>query len=116
MKKPWETEPNSTIFSHQGYKCEVKRVANLGHLCGYVTLPDNHPDVGKAYDDIDVSVHGGLTFGGCNTYGFDCAHLGDLIPFNPIDEQGVYRTMEWVIEETKRLADQFKAREKEVVK
>lgn len=30
---------------------------------GYVLLPRNHPFYGKDYDDIDVDVHGGLTFG-----------------------------------------------------
>jgi hypothetical protein len=116
MKKPWETEPNSTTFLHQGYKCEVKRMSELGHLCGYVTLPDHHPDTGKHYDMIKVDVHGGLTFADGNKFGFDCAHYGDLVPALPILDVGEYRTMEWVIEETKRLADQFKAREKEVVK
>lgn len=30
---------------------------------GYVILDQDHPDFGKHYDDIEVSIHGGLTFG-----------------------------------------------------
>lgn len=65
--------------------------------CGYVGLPPSHPDFEKEYDDIEVKVHGGLTFGEkCNGHichnpnngdpddlywvGFDCAHAGDLSP------------------------------------
>lgn len=33
-----------------------------GHFNGYVALCEGHPDYGKDYDDIDVEVHGGLTF------------------------------------------------------
>lgn len=29
---------------------------------GYVIIPKGHPMHGKPYDDIDVEVHGGLTF------------------------------------------------------
>jgi hypothetical protein len=29
---------------------------------GYVLIPENHPLHGKHYNDIDVDVHGGLTF------------------------------------------------------
>jgi hypothetical protein len=29
---------------------------------GYVIIPEGHPLHGKDYDDIDVAVHGGLTF------------------------------------------------------
>lgn len=31
---------------------------------GYVIIPEDHPMHGKHYDDIDVDVHGGLTFDG----------------------------------------------------
>lgn len=30
---------------------------------GYVLLPTNHPFYGIDYDDINVRVHGGLTYG-----------------------------------------------------
>jgi hypothetical protein len=57
----------------------------MGALCGYVRVPENHPDADKYYDDVQVEVHGGLTFG-CKTkeggvwFGFDCAHGWDYVP------------------------------------
>lgn len=66
------------------------------HHNGYVVLPKGHPSEGKDYDAINMSVHGGLTFGtkigkdrhwlpadlvkeakGRWMYGFDCAHYQD---------------------------------------
>lgn len=32
-------------------------------LCAYLGIPPEHPLAGKNYDDINLSVHGGLTFG-----------------------------------------------------
>jgi hypothetical protein len=75
----------------------------MGALCGYVGAPPGHPWHGAGYNDVDVSVHGGLTFaascqenapeghGICHVpepgrpadvwwLGFDCAHGGDVIP------------------------------------
>ena len=74
----------------------------LGHLCGYVGVPEGHPYFQVAEDDVDVSVHGGLTYaafcqeedrdhGICHIaepgepdrvwwLGFDCAHFNDLVP------------------------------------
>lgn len=62
----------------------------MGYRCGYVRVPVGHPWHGKDYDDVECSVHGGLTFsepdkpcdkGGPDDawwHGFDCAHCGDL--------------------------------------
>jgi hypothetical protein len=90
-----------------------------GYGCGYVTLPKTHPCYGKHYDDIDVQVHGGLTYGrkvtqkdiDSNTWpeltqedlgkwmvGFNTAHLGD----NSIDQDENY-----VIQETESLYQQL---------
>ena len=54
---------------------------------GYVGVPPGHPWFGKGYNDIDCSVHGGLTYGehkaptfepdGYYWVGFDCHHRGD---------------------------------------
>ena len=45
----------------------MKRIPNFhfdfGWGNGYVLLPINHPLYGKGYDDIDIEIHGGLTFG-----------------------------------------------------
>lgn len=34
----------------------------VGYANGYVAVPKGHPFFGKGYDDVNVSVHGGLTF------------------------------------------------------
>ena len=81
-------------WQYKGYKCYVFRVAeaHTEHHCGYAVLPPGHPDHGKPYDDIDVNVHGGLTYAqpgdehaeydypgkpGSYTIGFDCSHYRD---------------------------------------
>lgn len=33
-----------------------------GYANGYVAIFKNHPYYGKSYDEIDINVHGGLTF------------------------------------------------------
>lgn len=86
----WMDEPNRQEFEHAGLKCLILRNPELFHLNGYVALPKGHPWYGKGYDDIDVEVHGGLTFAregnghewerGYWWVGFDCAHAWDLVP------------------------------------
>lgn len=45
----------------------MKKIPNFhmefGWGMGYVLLPFNHPFYGKDYDDINIYIHGGLTFG-----------------------------------------------------
>ena len=89
---------------------------------GYVAIPKSHPifnKLPKDYNEIDVDIHGGLTFGEEATFidgeitpiignviidkpyfviGFDTVHFGD----------NMYKwTKEKVIEETKNLYDQI---------
>ena len=42
--------------------CRISRNLHFQTWNGYVGLPDEHPCSGKGYDDIDVNVHGGLTY------------------------------------------------------
>jgi hypothetical protein len=57
-----------------------------GFRCGYVRVDSGHPWHGKGYDDVDVTIHGGLTFSKADEpygngrdegwwFGFDCAHM-----------------------------------------
>lgn len=93
-KMQWQDEAT-------GLPCLVVR-NRMGAWCGYVGVDETHPFYGKNYDDLGVSVHGGLTFsdlcspapndeGICHVpdegepdnlfwFGFDCAHYNDLIP------------------------------------
>ena len=104
-------------------KCLILRHPELKHLCGYVALSFNHPYYGKDYNDIDVSVHGGLTFAGTRDgdsrgkgfwwVGFDCAHFGDYSPgigellHREFREDEHYRNLEYVTNELKSLAFQL---------
>ena len=117
----WENEPNRKEFEYKGFKCLVRRTPNdLGHLCGYIELPKDCELKNASYDDIGISVHGGLTFQGQlqgetkDRYflGFDCAHGGDLIP--AIHRHGIashkddtYKNMAYVEKEIKSMVDQL---------
>ena len=59
----WDKEPDRATWVHEatGARCTMLRGA-LGNWCGYVGINGNHPCAGKDYDDLDVSVHGGLTY------------------------------------------------------
>lgn len=115
MIREWFTEPPTDDFFAEGYRCEIKRHNSLGFLCGYVFVPEGHPDFGKHYDDVDVTVHGGLTYANGGCFGFDCGHAGDLTPaFENMLESSmgdVYRNMDYVRGQLRSLARQFKDRE-----
>jgi len=57
----WETEPDQEEFVHAELPCLILR-GPMKSLCGYVGVPPSHPMYQKEYNDIDVVVHGGLTF------------------------------------------------------
>lgn len=107
---PWENEPDREIFSAHGFTCLVNRAVfrdelgnrdarfGGGHLCGYVAVPKGHPWYKKTDRDLDVRVHGGVTYTShcsgdiCHEtgeslpddvwwIGFDCAHHMDVMPF-----------------------------------
>lgn len=74
---------------HNGLQWQVIH-NRMGYRCGYVRIPVGHPRHGQHYDEIDATVHGGLTFaeadeacdkdGEDNAWwiGFGCAHAGDM--------------------------------------
>lgn len=113
IEKQWTTAA--------GYEAEVLAMP-MGHRCGYVTVPDGHPCAGKDYDELDVEVHGGLTFGNGAKFGFDCAHFYDAKDpelmsdeyrkiyerWPRFDEGGTVRTLEFCVAECERLAAQLK--------
>lgn len=37
-------------------------MSSAGYANGYVAIPKEHPLYGISYDDVDIDVHGGLTF------------------------------------------------------
>jgi hypothetical protein len=83
--KPYKVERE---WKHLGLSCAVVQNRQAQTRCGYVRVPPGHPAYGKDYNDLDVDVHGGLTFAAlepCTEHedgqgywlGFDCAHSGD---------------------------------------
>lgn len=122
---PWDNEPDRVDFIHEGFSCFILR-NNSGNWCGYVGVPNTHRFYGKSYDDPDVSVHGGLTYAAkcaghiCHIpepgmpddvwwLGFDTAHAGDTTPAYDfgLHEFSTYKDMNYVIAQTKSLAEQL---------
>jgi hypothetical protein len=112
---------------YSNYLCRISRLISMQHWNGYVRVPESHPSFGKSYDDVDIRVHGGLTYGGDHFpsytnketekgywwYGFDCGHAWDRIPrihfsFHYRFEQDVYRDKDYVKKEVTKLAKQLK--------
>lgn len=125
---PWDGEPDHVEFEHAGLPCLLHRGPS-GAWCGYVAVAPGHPAHGTPYMDVDVSVHGGLTYGAacqgsiCHVpkpgepdnvwwLGFDCVHDGDQAPGHLalnglLWSGGTYRTMEYARRETEYLARQL---------
>lgn len=114
-------------FEHEGYQCEIIRNSASWTYCGYVHLPSTHPDYDKMYYEVEeIIIHGGLTYSNTEgIFGFDCHHLDDLSPADPNivdfldrvsgevpEHPAHYWTFEEAEAEVKRLAEQFKTREK----
>lgn len=101
---PWvhEADKMQWVDQDSGLDCLIVR-GPLGALCGYVGVGPEHPWHGRGYADLDVSVHGGLTYANacegdehdataiCHVpepgrpehvwwFGFDCNHGGDYVP------------------------------------
>jgi len=134
---PWDDEPDKKQWQDKatGYACMIRRNM-VGALCGYVGVPEGHPDYGKDYDDVGVTAHGGLNFAGhcqpgdesealCHVVeegeddkvwwlGFDCSHCYDLMPASrPLfDASGdIYRDFPFVESEVESLALQLGTRQ-----
>jgi len=107
----------STIrnWEAHGLKCAV--AMGTTSYCGYVHVPEGHADERKHYDDVNVEIHGGLTFRckakeGGSWFGFDTAHAGDWIGFagSDLEMPGRIWTEEDVAQETEHLAQQLSER------
>lgn len=107
-------EGNSFSGIHKGIPYKLRR-NHEGAWCGYIFVDDD-----LDIDTDEIYVHGGVTFDECNDgirkIGFDCAHVGDVVPNNLNNGMDLilrdiygsceYRTMEYVIGECKDMIDQ----------
>ena len=114
---PWDDEPDTAEWTDEttDLRCYIVRNKFSGSWLGYVMVPVGHPMHGKGYDDLDLRVHGGVTFSGdkkgdgAHWLGFDCAHAGDLIPvLDPFELDDQYRDIDYVKSECADLARQIK--------
>lgn len=118
LPEPWVQEPDYAEFTLNGFTCAILRPYFVRHLCGYVGLPKGHRAFGKDYDEIEVNVHGGLTYASHDVgeyagprlwwIGFDCAHSGDFSPYYSKPDSGeVYRTFGYVFAQLQSLTTQL---------
>jgi hypothetical protein len=136
-KGPWDDEADKYQYRDDatGLPCLINRTPTTGSLCGYVAVPPGHPAYEHDYDDVDVVVHGGLTYSDrcqagpedraiCHIpepgepddvwwLGWDASHGGDLMPvlealLGPVrPPYGVYRDIAYVRSENAQLAAQL---------
>ena len=82
-------------------------------------IHDNHSLFGCGCEDIDINVHGGVTYvqsdAGLYAVGFDCAHPWDLIPSKSYDDSFEdnqkyfsYKNIDFVIDNVKLLSRELK--------
>ena len=131
----WQSEPDKIQWQDRVTElpCLAVRHPRGGYWCGYVGVTKDHPAFEKDYDNVDVDVHGGLTFaahcqadtetGICHIpeagepddvwwFGFDCAHLGDTSPgfvarWGRDSDHGFYKNLAYVQQECAQLAKQL---------
>ncbi len=130
---PWQHEQDRLEWkTASGYPGLILRSERLGCLNGYVALPPWHKLHGKHHNEIEVDVHGGLTWSGLKDnekppdawwLGFDCAHCYDVCPAMEAYLESVlgytrqrrsdetYRTIEYVIIEVEALSERLKEME-----
>lgn len=80
-----ELEPDiEEVGYRHGFKYEIVAMRDMGHRCGYITLPDDMKNMQFYQTDL-VDAHGGITYQEDNVIGFDCAHHGDEKDFSIMD-------------------------------
>ena len=124
---PWDQEPLDKavwVDPDTGFDCMIKR-NGTGAWCGYVGVDSSHSAFEVEYYDVNVTVHGDLTYSNhcagdiCHLHdgdedetwwlGFDCCHSFDRSPlaFGSFSH-GTYRTQQYVIDQVEQLAQSLK--------
>lgn len=116
---PWRDEqPTPIEFTIGDFSCVIMRIRDMGHLCGYIFLPEEHPAFpARSVLENELKCHGGITYNraakGGQWFGFNCAHAGDLVPayFNGTGRWhapgDTYRDLSFVRAELESLAAQL---------
>lgn len=121
---PWDDEPDKAqwIDAESQLPCLAVRNSDTGNWCGYVGIASGHPLYNNPYQEVDLNVHGGLTYSGTGSgsihfegldglwlFGFDCAHSQDLSPGMRIHNGSIYRTLDYVRIQCAELARQLQS-------
>ena len=113
-------EGGSKAYVIDGFHACIRRQGLVGHLCGYVEVPD-----GLDVNINEIECHGGITFNdrwdelptGGRYIGFDCMHFGDWTPLSAKEgltySNDEYRDSEYVLNEIKHIVKQLKEKENE---
>ena len=108
----------SKSYVIDGFNACIRRHGYVGHLCGYVEVPD-----GLDVDIDEINCHGGITFNDhwselpTDGYyiGFDCMHLGDRDPISApewmLESNNIYKDSEFVLNEIKHIIKQLKEKQ-----
>lgn len=99
----------------EGYDCQLIRSA-MGFWCGFVYLPEAHPDYDKKVEEIDISCcYNKLVKISQGIFGFTCNGALDLIPARHFKDwrkkKATYKSFPFVLNKIKELALEFKKRE-----
>lgn len=135
MLDPWITEPHQVTWTDEetNLPCVILR-HEMGFLCGYVGIPQDHPMFGLTLKECKniFRIHGGITecrylsneevlttwenyhqskhYLDAWFFSFDCGHYGDFIPGREDISFGIYRDIKFVKEQCKLLARQLSKR------
>ena len=100
-------------------------ILSLGtHPTAYIKIPEGHKYYKKSCDDIDLNVHGGLTFASDELYldniiningwfiGWDYAHFGDYLGYEMMYSHSFVSedkkwTTEEILEEVKKACEEL---------
>ena len=117
----YKTERIRELLCNAIYRGYHFYILNLGtHPTAYVEIPKISKFYRKHYNDIDILVHGGLTYSDdelrisdntkmANSWfiGWDYAHIGDYMGFIDLEKNGKKWTTEEIIEECFNVIDQL---------
>lgn len=112
-------EGGSKAYVIDGFNACIRRHGYIGHLCGYVEVPD-----GLSVDIDEINCHGGITFNDnwsefpTDGYyiGFDCLHFGDWDKITANARLSfinqTYKDSKFVLNEIKNIIKQLKEKQK----
>lgn len=111
-------EGGSKAYVIDGFNACIRRHRYVGHLCGYVEVPD-----GLSVNVNEIDCHGGITFSDRwsefptdgHYIGFDCMHFRDWNPLSAKERlssnDDEYRDTEYVLREIKHIIKQLKEKQ-----